>query len=478
MHNYAIQFLGLKKYSAKAQFWSSAPPLGPIKAKFIEYLQGIEYRLRILSETPRENFANTIVKVTVQGLFVEYETKKTIQAQTRHAKVIELAMDKELCRLYGESSREFEKNIEVSTKSNIELLCTLAVMELQFMHGCGVGWKQSGVHGGTAAGAGSPQVLTSGSHDDASDGDGVNAGAGGGVGARATETDADENEPEELVFSGIDCEHLLDNTVWATLKYDDAAEFVSHRESLAMAILFFLSEELGDKFPKLKGQVHAGWLAAFKTPINMDQLLDPPSAIDFNFSDDEDDWIHCTMQHLVDALSEEQREGLGITAAHLARLSIPPTNVSPNQTLSKPFPLLQLCVADVSSLPQRKAIAQRAPQRARAAQAPASADEGPSSRSRRPAATPPGPRAPASAAKKVPPSLVVESSPPPPPPPPPRALRLLRAANNCAHQSQVPVTPKPDRPPQNSRGSHNSRCVLCYFSCIFLDPTTALHRCL
>ena len=76
VHNYAIQFLGLKKYSSRTPFWTSAPPLGPIKAKFIEYLQGIEYRLRILSETPRENFNNTIVKVTEQGLFVEYESKK------------------------------------------------------------------------------------------------------------------------------------------------------------------------------------------------------------------------------------------------------------------------------------------------------------------------------------------------------------------------------------------------------------------
>ena len=441
MHNYAIQFLGLKKYSGRTPFWTSAPPLGPIKAKFIEYLQGIEYRLRILSETPRENFNNTIVKVTEQGLFVEYESKKTWQAQTRHAKEIELAMDKELCRLYGESSRDFQKNIEVSTKSNIELLSTLAVMELQFMHGCGIGWKQSGVDGGTAAGAGSSQVLTSGSHDDGSvDGDGGNA--DGGDGARATETDADDNE--EFDFTTIDCERLLDGIDWATLKYDDAAEFVSHRESLAMAVLFFLSEELGNKLPILKGQVHAGWIAAFKTPINMDQLLDPPAAIEFEFSNDEQDWIQCTMQHLVAAMSVEQKEGLGITAAHLERLNIPPTNVSPNQTLSKPFPLLQLCVADVSSLPQQKTIAERAPQRARAAQA-ASADGGPSSRPRRQAATPPRPRAPASAAKKVSPSLVVESCTPPPPSPPSAA----------AARSPSPARRKQLRAPiAGSRHSH------------------------
>ncbi len=90
-----------------------------------------------------------------------------------------------------------------------------------------------------------------------------------------------------------------------------------------MATLFFLSEELGNKFPKLKGQVHAGWQAKFKKPITMDQFLDPPSEMDaFKFTQDEEDWLQCTSQTLVMAMSIETREGCGITQKHLDRLHI------------------------------------------------------------------------------------------------------------------------------------------------------------
>ncbi len=42
-------------------------------------------------------------------------------------------MNKQLCKLYGESSRDFANNVDAHTKQNIELLANLAVMELQFM---------------------------------------------------------------------------------------------------------------------------------------------------------------------------------------------------------------------------------------------------------------------------------------------------------------------------------------------------------
>jgi hypothetical protein len=108
----------------------------------------------------------------------------------------------------------------------------------------------------------------------------------------------------------IDSTDVLSAIEWEKLDYSDATTFVSRRECLPLAILFFLCEELGDKLPALKGQVHAGWLQAFKEPITMDKLLDPPAEIDFEYTDDEEDWLLCTMQHFVHGMSQETREGL------------------------------------------------------------------------------------------------------------------------------------------------------------------------
>ena len=333
VHNYAIQFLALKKYNGRTPtFWSQTPsphPVGPIKAKLAEYLQGIDHRLKILSDTPRNNFNGTIVKCVQKGLLADYDTKKAYDKQKTAEQDILLAMDEGTCDLYGESSRAFEKNIDVASKENIELLASLAVMELQFMLGCGIGWSTGGDDNDTAAGPAISQVLSNGSQDDDRGGD--NAGGGDKEELEAAD------EEEKLDFASINVDNILDELDWEHLEYPDAKAFVSHRESLAMAVLFFLSEDLGDKCPKLKGQVHAGWLEAFKTPITMDQLLDPPAAIDFEFTESEEDWLQCTMQTLVKAISKDRMEAMGITPVHLAKLHITPPpspKVSPIQSPS------------------------------------------------------------------------------------------------------------------------------------------------
>ena len=69
----------------------------------------------------------------------------------------------------------------------------------------------------------------------------------------------------------------------------------------------------------------------------MDQLLDPPAAIDFEFTESEEDWLHCTMQTLVKAISKDWMEAMGITPEHLAKLHItlpPSPKVSPKQNPS------------------------------------------------------------------------------------------------------------------------------------------------
>ena len=125
-----------------------------------------------------------------------------------------------------------------------------------------------------------------------------------------------------------------------------------------MATLFFLSEELGQKFPKLKGQVHAGWQEQYKKPITLDQLLDAPSAKDPNtFSTNETDWLECTMQTLVAEMSEAQREAVGINSEHLKKLHITghESPEPPAVSQLQPFPLLHLFATNVSFLLQKRA---------------------------------------------------------------------------------------------------------------------------
>ena len=101
---------------------------------------------------------------------------------------------------------------------------------------------------------------------------------------------SEADDDQAVDFEKIDVDSLLDERVFENLDYPDHENFLARRESLAMATLFFLSADLGHKFPKLKDQVYAGWHAKFKKPISMDQLLDPPSEIldACKFTEDED----------------------------------------------------------------------------------------------------------------------------------------------------------------------------------------------
>ena len=98
-----------------------------------------------------------------------------------------------------------------------------------------------------------------------------------------------------------------------------------------MAILFFLSQELCDKYPKLKNQVHAGWIKAFRQPISMDQLLVRPEAIDMiMFQESGEKWFLNTMQTLVVSLDKTQMEDRGITEMHITKLE-DASNSEPSQ---------------------------------------------------------------------------------------------------------------------------------------------------
>ena len=80
IHNYALKRIAERIF--KDSFWSSAPLLGAIKPKFEAYLEGIEYRLKVLESTPRKRATDGKCTVLVKGVFKEYIPTKTFQRQT------------------------------------------------------------------------------------------------------------------------------------------------------------------------------------------------------------------------------------------------------------------------------------------------------------------------------------------------------------------------------------------------------------
>ena len=55
--------------------------LGAIKPKFEAYLEGIDYRLKLLKATPRVRANDGNINVMVNGFFKEYVTAKSYQKQ-------------------------------------------------------------------------------------------------------------------------------------------------------------------------------------------------------------------------------------------------------------------------------------------------------------------------------------------------------------------------------------------------------------
>lgn len=337
IHNYALKLLAERKF--KDAFWGFAPVLGAIKPKFEAYLEGIEYRLKLLESTPRKRATDGKSTVLVKGFFKEYIPNKTYQKQTATEIPVDLLMDDGMCQLYGNLINEVAQNMKspdpAHNEENLQALVTLAVMELQFMHGCNVDWKaQRGSAG-----------LSSAEDED-------NAGED-----ESAENEVENTEDtEDLDFASIDSTDVLSEGVWNDLDYPNPDKFVKCRESYAMAILFFLSDELSCKYPVLSGQVHAGWKSAFGRPVSLDQLIERPDKISTMFTEDEEEWFTATIQHFVSNKTAEQLADLGITDAQLEQLGIPKPNPAKAAAAShkvKTNPFCNICEqpgADVCSL--------------------------------------------------------------------------------------------------------------------------------
>ncbi len=118
-------------------------------------------------------------------------------------------MDKQLCKLYRESSRNFAQNIDVTTKQNIELLANLAVMELQFMHCCALNSRERASSGEEA----DSQILPAGDNDDDDIVAGGEEGSGGG-----SQDEGDANDESEVFdWTTIDVNDILGTVSWEKL---------------------------------------------------------------------------------------------------------------------------------------------------------------------------------------------------------------------------------------------------------------------
>ena len=87
-----------------------------------------------------------------------------------------------------------------------------------------------------------------------------------------------------------------------------------------MAALFHLNAELAAKFPELNGQINTGWIAHYKKPIHVDQILKPPTVGELGWEDEEVEWLEQTVRYYVEPMSQEQGSELGITPEQARRI--------------------------------------------------------------------------------------------------------------------------------------------------------------
>ncbi len=67
--------------------------------------------------------------------------------------------------------------------------------------------------------------------------------------------------------------------------------------------------------PSFNGQINTvtGWIAHYKKPIHVDQILKPPTIGKLGWEDDEVEWLEQTVRYYVEQMTREQQSELGIT---------------------------------------------------------------------------------------------------------------------------------------------------------------------
>jgi hypothetical protein len=74
--------------------------------------------------------------------------------------------------------------------------------------------------------------------------------------------------------------------------------------------------------PSFNGQINTvtGWIAHYKKPIHVDQILKPPTDGEQGWEDEEVEWLEQTVRYYVEAMTPEQRAERGISPEQARRI--------------------------------------------------------------------------------------------------------------------------------------------------------------
>ena len=191
-----------------------------------------------------------------------------------------------------------------------KLIRQIMALDVRFLHGCGLKWNAStseeeapGASGGMA-----PDAAPSGNMDR----------------SRSPTPPVDP-----LNFSAWDiCD--IANIPFDSIVFSPDITLTSNRAYHAAAILFFLDPELPLKYPQVNDALHAGWTAAFKHPMNFEELRRPPCVGAEAYSDEEQSWCAATITFLVDSLDPAGRLSRGIPESAVSRRGSSRRAAAPN----------------------------------------------------------------------------------------------------------------------------------------------------
>ena len=302
----------------------------------------------ILQDTsPRRGRTGTGGRNLVVGLFRNYNAETSFNNQEATATKIPLSFTEDHVKIYDAASAQVATSMAKLTGDKmVKQLVALCSCEIKFMFGCSVPWDKIPVAGQSAsadqgsepasvpasrspspkpklAQAPSPkqkltqapsraQALSSGGEED-DDGDiHENSDAYG--------SGDDRGGDRNVQFTMIDPEDVY-ACDWTEFKYPVAKDFVPRfKEAHALAALFHLNAELAAKFPELNGQINTGWIAHYKKPIDVDQILKPPTDGELGWEDEEVEWLEQTVRYYVEAMTPEQRAERGISPEQARRI--------------------------------------------------------------------------------------------------------------------------------------------------------------
>jgi hypothetical protein len=335
LHNIGQKYLADKgEKAATANFWDYHALCKPLKGKVETYVKEHKHRVGILKDTPR---AAEDQQQEVVGLFRNYDAGASLNNQEAPAVEMKLAFSVASVEQYSTQSALIASSMaKLTGKSLVKQFVTFCACEVKFLFGCSVPWDKLSDDGQSAASADQESAEGSEKTDPASASSspkpavsqkGTTALSSGDEDGEDTLRDGDDNESDasgsgesHVEFTLIDPEDVY-ACDWTEFKYPVAKDFVPRfKEAHAVAALFHLNAELAAKFPVLNGQINTGWIAHYKKPIHVDQILKPPTVGELGWEDDEVEWLEQTVRYYVEPMTPEQRAELGITPEQARRI--------------------------------------------------------------------------------------------------------------------------------------------------------------